>query len=37
MAHDKDGRPVFLADSAFSITMAQEKYPSVHLHFTSEF
>lgn len=37
MAKDKDGRPVFLADSAFSITMAQEKYPSVHLHFTSEF
>ena len=37
MAHDKDGRQVFLADSAFSITMAQEKYPTVHLHFTSEF
>lgn len=37
MAHDKDGRQVFLADSAFSITMAQEKYPTIHLHFTSEF
>lgn len=37
MAHDKDGKAVFLADSAFSITMAQEKYPTVHLHFTSEF
>lgn len=37
MARDKDGRAVFLADSAFSITMAQEKYPSVHLHFTSEY
>ena len=37
MARDKDGQPVFLADSAFSISMAQEKYPTVHLHFTSEF
>jgi peptide chain release factor 3 len=37
MARDKDGKQVFLADSAFSISMAQEKYPSVRLHFTSEF
>ena len=37
MARDKDGKQVFLADSAFSITMAQEKYPTVRLHFTSEF
>ena len=37
MARDKFGQLVFLADSAFSITMAQDKYPSVKLHFTNEF
>jgi len=37
LARDKFGQLVFLADSAFSITMAQEKYPSVKLHFTNEF
>lgn len=36
MAKDKEGRPVFLADSDFTITMTQEKYPSVRLRFTSE-
>jgi len=28
---------VFLADSEFTIQMTQNKYPSVKLHFTSEF
>ena len=37
LAHDKQGQLVFLADSAFSIQMTQEKYPNVKLHFTSEF
>ncbi|NER12300.1 peptide chain release factor 3 [Leptobacterium flavescens] len=37
LARDKHGQLVFLADSAFSIQMAQQKYPSVKLHFTSEF
>ncbi len=37
LAQDKQGQMVFLADSAFSIQMAQQKYPSVKLHFTSEF
>ncbi|MDR3273552.1 MAG: peptide chain release factor 3 [Flavobacteriaceae bacterium] len=37
LAKDKFGQLVFLADSAFSITMTQEKYPSVKLHFTNEF
>lgn len=37
LARDKQGQLVFLADSAFSIQMAQQKYPSVKLHFTSEF
>jgi peptide chain release factor 3 len=37
LAKDKRGQLVFLADSAFSLQMAQQKYPSVKLHFTSEF
>lgn len=37
LATDKDGQLVFLADSAFSIQMSQQKYPSVKLHFTSEY
>ncbi len=37
LAKDKQGQMVFLADSAFSIQMSQQKYPSVKLHFTSEF
>ena len=37
LAKDKQGKLVFLADSAFSIQMAQQKYPTVNLHFTSEF
>lgn len=37
LAKDKQGRLVFLADSAFTIQMTQQKYPSVKLHFTSEF
>ncbi|GMN05640.1 peptide chain release factor 3 [Croceitalea sp. MTPC5] len=37
LAIDKRGQLVFLADSAFSLQMTQQKYPSVKLHFTSEF
>jgi peptide chain release factor 3 len=37
LAKDKQGQLVFLADSAFSIQMTQEKYPTVKLRFTSEF
>ncbi|MFK7001417.1 peptide chain release factor 3 [Flavobacterium oreochromis] len=37
LAKDKYGQMVFLADSDFSIQMTQQKYPSVKLHFTSEF
>ncbi|WP_457615662.1 peptide chain release factor 3 [Lutibacter sp.] len=37
LAKDKQGKLVFLADSAFSIQMTQDKYPTVKLHFTSEF
>lgn len=37
LAKDKEGKLVFLADSDFTIQMTQNKYPSVKLHFTSEF
>jgi len=37
LARDKQGQLVFLADSSFSIEMTQQKYPTVKLHFTSEF
>ena len=37
MATDKFGRDVFLADSAFTIQMAEQKFPEVRFHFTSEF
>ena len=37
LAKDKRGQLVFLADSQFSLQMTQQKYPSVQLHFTSEF
>jgi len=37
LAKDKQGQLVFLADSAFTIQMTQSKYPSVKLHFVSEY
>ena len=37
LAKDKRDHLVFLADSQFSLQMTQQKYPSVKLHFTSEF
>src|ERR1051326_3351834 len=37
MATDKDDRPVFLAESAWALQMAQEKNPELEFHFTSEF
>lgn len=37
LAQDKQGQLVFLADSAFSLQMTQQKYPAVHFFFTSEF
>ena len=36
LAKDKRGQLVFLADSAFTIQMTQQKFPTVKLHFTSE-
>ncbi|MGZ3863261.1 MAG: peptide chain release factor 3 [Bacteroidia bacterium] len=37
IAYDKEERPVFLAESAFLLQMAQEKYPEVQFFFKSEF
>jgi len=37
MAKDKRGQLVFLADSPFTLQMTQQKYPSVKMHFVSEF
>lgn len=37
MAVDKHGRDVFLADTSYSLSLAQEKFPDIHFHFTSEF
>ena len=37
MAFDKEGRDVYLADSAYVLTMAQQDFPAIRFHFTSEF
>ena len=37
LAEDKFGRLVFLADSSFSLQMAQEKFTRLKFHFKSEF
>ena len=37
LARDKSNQMVFLADSAFSLQMAEQKYPSIRFHLTSEF
>ena len=37
LAKDKQNQLVFLSDSAFSLQMTQQKYPSITFHFVSEF
>ena len=37
IAVDKDGKVVFLAESAWALQMAQENFPKVEFYFTSEF
>lgn len=37
MALDREGRDVFLADSQFVLTMAQNDFPKIRFHFSSEF
>ena len=36
IARDKDGQLVFLAESAWTMKMAQENFPDIAFHFTSE-
>jgi peptide chain release factor 3 len=37
MAKDRDGRDVFLADSGYVLSMAQQDFEHLRFHFTSEF
>jgi peptide chain release factor 3 len=37
LAKDTDGKLVFLAESAWTLKMAQENHPEVEFHYTSEF
>ena len=37
IAHDKDGNVVFMAESAWTLKMAQDNFPDVKFHFTSEY
>lgn len=37
LAHDIEGRDVFLADSGYVLQMAQQDFPEIKFHFTSEF
>ncbi len=37
MAVDRDGRDVFMADSNYVLQMAQNDFPKIKFHFTSEF
>ena len=37
MAKDKEGRDVFLADSGYMLSMAQQDFKHIQFHFTSEF
>ena len=37
MAVDRSGRDVYLADSSYVLMMAQNDFPQIKFHFTSEF
>ncbi|MFS6555263.1 peptide chain release factor 3, partial [Parabacteroides distasonis] len=37
MATDREGRDVFMADSNYVLQMAQNDFPAIRFHFTSEF
>ncbi|MDD2313479.1 MAG: peptide chain release factor 3 [Proteiniphilum sp.] len=37
MAHDKEGRDVFLAESSYILMMAQQDFKHIRFHFNSEF
>ncbi len=37
IAHDKHGNDVYLAESAFDLDRAKDKFPDIEFHFTNEF
>lgn len=37
MAHDMEGRDVFMAQSAYLLEMAKQDYPAIKFHFTNDF
>lgn len=37
IAQDKEGRPVYLAESLWSLKINQDNFPEIQFHFTSEF
>lgn len=37
IAADKEGRPVFFAESTWGLKMTQDTFPKIQFHFTSEF
>jgi peptide chain release factor 3 len=37
MATDREGRDVYMADSSYVLAMAQQDFPDIKFHFTSEF
>ena len=37
LATDKEGREVYMAESPYALQMAQENFPEIHFHFSSEF
>ena len=37
LATDKEGREVYMAESPYALQMAQENFPMIRFHFTSEF
>jgi len=37
LAEDKQGREIYLADSLYNLQIAQEKFPAIRFHFSSEF
>ncbi len=37
MALDREGRDVFLADSSYVLTMAQQDFEHIRFHFSSDF
>ncbi len=37
IAYDKDENPVFMAESQFLLQNAQDEYPEINFHFTSDF